>query len=112
MPMRESLNRLRDWFRRDRLEREMAEEFQFHRQLAERDARAAGLTPADASYEAKRRFGNATAVAEEARDRWSLPRLDQVHQDVRPPEPSVRSGPEPQGVDRGPWNRLQQQRDL
>jgi predicted permease len=81
--MRESFNRLLDWFRRDRLEREMAEEIQFHRNLAERDARAAGLTPAEASYEAKRRFGNATAVAEESRDRWSLPRLDQIQQDVR-----------------------------
>jgi predicted permease len=81
--MRESLNRLLDWFRRDRLEREMAEELQFHRQLAERDARASGMTPADAAYEAKRRFGNATTVAEESRDRWSLPRLEQIHQDVR-----------------------------
>ena len=83
MPMRESFNRLLDWFRRDRLEREMAEELQYHRQLAERDARATGMTPADAAYEAKRRFGNSTVVAEEARDRWSLPRLDQLQQDVR-----------------------------
>jgi predicted permease len=81
--MRESLNRLLDWFRRDRLEREMAEELQFHRRLAERNAVAAGLTPHEAKYEAKRRFGNATSVAEESRDRWSLPRLDQLQQDVR-----------------------------
>jgi predicted permease len=81
--MRESFNRLLDWFRRDRLEREMAEELQFHRQLAERDARAAGLTPVAAAQEAKRRFGNATAVTEESRDRWALPRLDQLQQDVR-----------------------------
>src|SRR6185436_15671863 len=81
--MRETINRLIDWVRRGRLEREMAEEIQYHRRLAERDARAAGLTPEEASYEARRRFGNATSVAEEARDRWSLPRLDQVQQDVR-----------------------------
>ena len=83
MPMRESLNRLVDWFRRDRLEREMAEEIRFHQRLAERDAIARGLTPADAAYEAKRRFGNATSVAEESRDRWSWPRLDRIQQDVR-----------------------------
>ena len=81
--MRESLYRLLDWFRRDRLEREMAEELQFHRRLAERNAVAAGLTPDEATYEARRRFGNATSVAEESRDRWSLPRLDQLQQDVR-----------------------------
>jgi predicted permease len=81
--MRESFNRLFDWLRRDHLEREMAEEMKFHRQLAERDARASGLDPADAVYDAKRRFGNATAVAEESRDRWSLPRLDQMQQDLR-----------------------------
>ena len=81
--MRETFNRLIDWFRRDRLEREMAEEIRFHRQLAERDAKAAGMSAGDAVYAARRRFGNATSVAEEARDRWSLPRLDQVQQDVR-----------------------------
>ena len=60
--MRESFNRLLDWFRRDRLSRELAEEMEFHRQLAERDARVAGLATADAVYEAKRRFGNATEI--------------------------------------------------
>jgi predicted permease len=81
--MRETFNRLADWFRRDRLEQELAEEMDFHRRQAERDALAAGLSPDEASYEVKRRFGNATRAAEESRDRWSLPRLDQVQQDFR-----------------------------
>jgi putative ABC transport system permease protein len=81
--MRESFNRLVDWLRRDRLERELADELRFHREHAERDARSAGLTPVEASYAAQRRFGNTTIAVEEARDRWSLPRLDQLQQDVR-----------------------------
>ena len=81
--MRETLNRLIDWFRRDRLEQELAEEMRFHREHAERDAVAAGAAPADAKWVARRNFGNATAAAEASRDRWSLPRLDQMQQDVR-----------------------------
>src|SRR4051812_28767735 len=81
--MRESFNRLIDWFHRDRLEKELADELRFHHAHAERDLEATGLAPADASYAAKRQFGNATVVAEQARDRWSLPRVEQVMQDLR-----------------------------
>jgi predicted permease len=81
--MRESFSRLIDWLRRERLEREMSEELRFHREHAERDALAAGVHPEEAPWEARRRFGNATLVAEAARDRWSLPRLDHFQQDVR-----------------------------
>ena len=81
--MRESLNRLIDWFRRDRLEKELAEELRLHRELAERDAAAEGTSVDEARWSARRRFGNPTAVAEATRDRWSLPRLDQFQQDVR-----------------------------
>lgn len=38
--MREWLARLRDWFRRDRLDRELLEELKFHGKRLERDARA------------------------------------------------------------------------
>jgi len=79
--MREFLSRLADWFRRDRLERELAEEIRFHRERAEQDARAAGASPEEATFVARRRFGNATASAETARDRWSLPTLDHFQQD-------------------------------
>ena len=81
--MRETFNRLIDWLRRDKLEQELAEEIRFHHSQAERDAMAEGRTPNEASHEARRRFGNATMAAEESRDRWSLPRLDQIQQDVR-----------------------------
>ena len=79
--MREWLARLLDWGRRDRLERELNDELRFHREHLERDARAAGT--ADAREAARRQLGNVTRVSEDARDRWSVPWLDNLQQDVR-----------------------------
>ena len=81
--MREWIARLWDWARRDRLDRELQEELRFHREHLERDARHAGAPEAEASYVARRRMGNATAVTEAARERWSWPSLDQLQQDIR-----------------------------
>ena len=81
--MRELIARIADWFRRDRLERELAEELQFHRSQLERDARVDGASEDEAPWAARRRLGNSTTIAEETRERWSIPALDQLQQDVR-----------------------------
>ena len=81
--MREWLARLVDWFRRDTLEQELADELHFHQGQLERDALAAGVRPEDARYRARRRLGNVTRVREEARDRWSIASVEHVQQDVR-----------------------------
>src|SRR5215217_4645616 len=81
--MRERLARLFDWFRRDTLDRELQEELAFHRQQLEQAARSDGDDANSARYAASRRLGNVTAVREEARERWSWPRLDRFQQDVR-----------------------------
>jgi predicted permease len=81
--MRELFVRCLDWFRRGRLERELAEELRFHRERAEREAVAEGASSEEARWIARRRFGNRTYVAEDARERWSLPAFDQLLQDVR-----------------------------
>jgi len=81
--MREWLARLRDWFRRDALERELDEELRFHRDRLERDARNDGEGGEIAPYVARRRLGSEMRVREAARDRWSLPWLDHFQQDVR-----------------------------
>ena len=81
--MRELTARLRDWLRRDRLDAELAEELRFHREMLERDVRADGIGTGDSAHAAQRRLGNATRVHEEARDRWSVPWLDHLQQDVR-----------------------------
>ena len=79
--MREWIARVVDWFRRDRLDAELDEELRFHRQHLERDATAEGS--GDATSAAKRQLGNLTRTVEDARERWSIPRLDHLQQDVR-----------------------------
>lgn len=71
--MREWLARLRDRFRRDQLDAELADELQFHREQLERDGGAI----------AARRLGNLTRVKESTRDMWSIRWLDQFGRDVR-----------------------------
>ena len=91
--MRESLTRLLDWFRRDRLDRELTEELAFHRAQLERDARAEGADPVAARHAANRRLGNATLVHEASRERWSWPWLEALQQDVRYALRSIRRNP-------------------
>jgi putative ABC transport system permease protein len=81
--MREWLARLFDWIRRDRLDAELNEELQFHRAQLERDGLAGGASAADANWAARRQLGNVMRVREEARERWSVPWLDHLQQDVR-----------------------------
>jgi putative ABC transport system permease protein len=81
--MREFVARIVDWFRRDALERELAEETQFHRMRLEQDALAQGTPPAETRRIVRRRFGNEMRVAESTRDRWSIAPLDVIQQDAR-----------------------------
>ncbi|HEX6943522.1 MAG TPA: ABC transporter permease [Gemmatimonadaceae bacterium] len=75
--MREWFTRLVDWFRRDQLEAELRDEIRFHQSALERDAHATD------PVSARRRMGNTTRAIEESRDRWSIPWLDHLQQDVR-----------------------------
>jgi putative ABC transport system permease protein len=81
--MREWIARAIDWMRRDRLDRELQDELRFHREHLERDAVRSGVSREEAPYTARRKLGSVTRVTEAARERWSLPSLDQVLQDVR-----------------------------
>jgi putative ABC transport system permease protein len=81
--MREWIVRIADWLRRDRLDQELQEELRFHRQQLERDAISSGASLEEAPYEARRRLGSVTRITEASRERWSLPSLDLVVQDVR-----------------------------
>ncbi len=81
--MREWFTRLLDWFRRDRLDDELAEEMRFHREQLVLDARADGLDEPEARQAAARRLGNVTLAREAARDRWSIPWLDAFVRDAR-----------------------------
>ena len=76
--MREFLTRILDWFRRDRLEAELRDELRFHHTSLDRDAH-----PTEDPVTARRRLGNTTRAIEDARDRWSIPWLDHLQQDIR-----------------------------
>ena len=81
--MREWLARIIDWFRRNRLDAELAEELRFHQMRLERDERAAGTPVSEVTLAARRRLGNVTRIREDARERWSVPWLDHLQQDIR-----------------------------
>ena len=72
------------WFqRRRRREAELDEEIQGHLTMAARDREAAGESPREAAYAARREFGNATLVKEVTRQSWGGVWLEQLVQDVR-----------------------------
>jgi putative ABC transport system permease protein len=91
--MREWLARFRDWLNRGRLDAELDEELAFHRAQLERDALAAGASPDEAVWAARRRLGSTVRVKRDARSRWSIPLLDQLLNDVRYALRGLRASP-------------------
>ncbi|MEO7360403.1 MAG: ABC transporter permease [Gemmatimonadaceae bacterium] len=88
--MRETIARLIDWIRRDKLDGELKEELQFHRQQLERDI---GISDAADTRKAARKLGNVTSIRENARERWSIPWMDHLWQDVRYALRGIRRNP-------------------
>lgn len=80
MSIGEWWRRLRLFVGRNRATRELEEEMRFHRAGRAEALRAAGS--ADAEAEARRRFGNATRLAEESRDQWGWRWLDETRLDL------------------------------
>jgi predicted permease len=81
--MNTSLRRLVALFRRNHLDDDLAEEIATHIELRRRALIAEGMDPRDAGQEARRVFGNVTAIREETRSMWGFPSLDTIAQDVR-----------------------------
>src|SRR5579864_1051282 len=77
------MNRLRALFRRDKLNRDLADELKFHVEMRTRENVAAGMSPKEARDAALRQFGNVGAVTEETREAWGLVWLESIAQDVR-----------------------------
>jgi predicted permease len=67
--MSDIFRRLRYLWNRGRIERELSDEMDFHREMAQREGRA--------------NFGNALHLREEARESWGWMWLDRLRQDVR-----------------------------
>jgi putative ABC transport system permease protein len=77
------VRRLVALFSTRRLERELEGEILAHLEMAERDAIAAGLSPAEARLAARRQFGNVESMKEAHRDRRGVRWIDTLRRDIR-----------------------------
>jgi putative ABC transport system permease protein len=80
---RRLLNRLLGLFQAGRLDRELDDEVRAHLELAERDAIAAGLPPAEARRAARLRFGHVDGMKEAHRDQRSVRWIEHLARDFR-----------------------------
>ena len=81
-----SLRRLLAYFRRNRLDDDLAEEIQLHLELRKQALIDDGVAPAEADRAARRQFGNVTLIRERARDQWGgswIDMLDTLIGDIR-----------------------------
>ncbi len=83
MSLSRAIPRLLALLRRRKLERELEDEIRAHFELAEMDARAAGLTAEDARYAARRSFGAIEPMKEEHRDSRGVRWLETLLRDFR-----------------------------
>ena len=78
-----SWRRLVDVFRRKQLTEQFDEELRFHRERIIEEQLAAGRSPTDAEYDARRRLGNAANLSEEVHSVLSFAWFEHLQQDVR-----------------------------
>jgi putative ABC transport system permease protein len=88
--VREKLRQVRAWFlrfgglfRKQRSDRELAEEIESNLQLHIEDNLRRGMTPGEARRQALLKFGGVEAAKESYRDRRGIPFLDHLLQDIR-----------------------------
>lgn len=81
--MRTLLRRLCYWVQRSRLEADLAEEMDFHREMTERELARNGHRPDDVRPAARRALGNLTLARERSREVWIWPWLESLVYDLR-----------------------------
>jgi predicted permease len=79
--LNEFLLRLKALFRRQRLDREMADELAFHQAMLREKLRRQGVAAADIDTVAQRRFGRAGKWHERLRELWQFRRLENLARD-------------------------------
>jgi predicted permease len=83
MSVAELGRRVRYLLFRDRYAAVLEEEIRTHIDHRAAALRATGLSPAEARYEARRRFGNPVTIEERSRDMWGLTLLEHAAADFR-----------------------------
>src|SRR5215467_5437657 len=81
--VRQLLHRLRSFFRRAQLDRELDAEVSSHLELAIEEYLRRGLSPEEARRQALVRLGGSQQTKEEHREARSLPFLETLLQDIR-----------------------------
>ena len=81
--MRYLLRRLWYVMRQRRLEADLAEEMEFHREMTQRELEARSPDSTEASFAARRAFGSAALARDRARDVWIAIWLQDLSRDVR-----------------------------
>jgi predicted permease len=81
--MRELIRRASYLFRRRRLEADLAEELEYHRELKQRELERGGANRADAERQSRRALGNVLLARERSRDVWMWHWLQDAAQDCR-----------------------------
>src|SRR5579859_809257 len=81
--LRQLLHRMRSFFRRAQLDRELDAEVSAHLELAIEENLRRGLSPIEARRQALLRFGGSEQAREEHREARSLPLLETLLQDIR-----------------------------
>jgi predicted permease len=79
----ETRRKLAALWRRDRLDRDLAEEMQSHLEMRAEENRESGMSGEEARYAARRQFGNATALQETSREAWGWGAAERFGQDLR-----------------------------
>ncbi len=80
--LHEFLLRLKSLFRKRRMDREMAEELEFHQAMLREKMLRQGVPQAEIGAAARRRFGNETRWHERLRELWQFRTLENLRRDV------------------------------
>jgi predicted permease len=75
--------RLKAFFWRSDLDRDLDDEVAFHLAMREEQNRLAGIDPEEARYAARRQFGNTTSLKGRSREMWTFLSLEGLLQDIR-----------------------------
>lgn len=81
--MSKLLRRLRYWINRRRIESDLAEELEMHRELKQEELERSGFARADAAAAARKELGNTLKARQDSRDVWGWTWIDDMMHDVR-----------------------------